>query len=76
MPFDPYFSSKTKVKEPAPPNKWWRTCEDVDAKILFHICIWGRADRLFLLPVRRVFRLSAKPTVQAITALIGNPGRH
>jgi len=24
MPFDPLFTSKMKLKEQAPPNKWWR----------------------------------------------------
>jgi hypothetical protein len=26
MPLDPMFSSKVKVKEPCPPNPWWRNC--------------------------------------------------
>jgi hypothetical protein len=27
MPMDDFFRSSTKVKEPRPPNHWWRACD-------------------------------------------------
>jgi hypothetical protein len=27
MPMDDFFRSSTKVREPAPPNPWWRACD-------------------------------------------------
>ena len=32
VPFDEFFSSKTKVREPRPPNHWWRTLDGNERK--------------------------------------------
>jgi len=34
MPLDPMFTSKVKLKEQTPPNKWWRGCN----------CQYGRGN--------------------------------
>ena len=47
--------------------------ENVDADILLQMRAWVARAGSFLLSWRPVIRPPAKPTVQTITALIGNP---